>query len=123
MVTPDKMKFSASSLAAIDGVQHGFFTRRGGVSSGIYASLNCGPGSRDDAANVTENRARVAELLGAEPGRLITIFQKHSADAVVADKPWQDGKVPEADAIVTAKPGLAIGILTADCAPVLLCDG
>jgi YfiH family protein len=123
MVTPDKMKFSASSLAAIDGVQHGFFTRRGGVSSGIYASLNCGPGSRDDAANVTENRARVAELLGAEPGRLITIFQKHSADAVVADRPWQDGKTPEADAIVTAKPGLAIGILTADCAPVLLCDG
>jgi hypothetical protein len=117
------MKFSASSLAAIDGVQHGFFTRRGGVSSGIYASLNCGPGSRDDAANVTENRARVAELLGAEPGRLITIFQKHSADAVVADRPWQDGKTPEADAIVTAKPGLAIGILTADCAPVLLCDG
>ncbi len=117
------MKFSASSLAAIDGVQHGFFTRRGGVSNGIYASLNCGPGSRDDAANVTENRARVAELLGAEPGRMITIFQKHSADAVVADKPWQDGKVPEADAIVTATPGLAIGILTADCAPVLLCDG
>ncbi len=123
MVTPDKMKFSAPSLAAIGGVQHGFFTRRGGVSSGIYASLNCGPGSRDDAANVTENRARVAELLGAEPGRLITIFQKHSADAVVADKPWQDGKVPEADAMVTATPGLAIGILTADCAPVLLCDG
>jgi purine-nucleoside/S-methyl-5'-thioadenosine phosphorylase / adenosine deaminase len=123
MVTPDKMKFSAPSLAAIGGVQHGFFTRRGGVSSGIYASLNCGPGSRDDAANVTENRARVAELLGTEPGRLITIFQKHSADAVVADKPWQDGKVPEADAMVTATPGLAIGILTADCAPVLLCDG
>jgi YfiH family protein len=123
MVTPDKMKVSASSLSAVDGVSHGFFTRQGGVSSGVYASLNCGPGSRDDAANVTENRARVAELLGAEPSRLITLFQKHSADAVVADKPWKDGKLPEADAIVTAKPGLAIGILTADCAPVLLCDG
>jgi YfiH family protein len=123
MVTPDKMKVSASSLSAIDGVSHGFFTRQGGVSTGIYASLNCGPGSRDDAANVTANRARVAELLGAEPSRLITLFQKHSADAVVADKPWKDGKLPEADAIVTAKPGLAIGILTADCAPVLLCDG
>lgn len=123
MVTPDKMKVSASSLSAIDGVSHGFFTRQGGVSSGIYASLNCGPGSRDDAANVSENRARVAELLGAEPTRLITLFQKHSADAVVADKPWKDSKMPEADAIVTAKPGLAIGILTADCAPVLLCDG
>ena len=123
MVTPDKMKVSASSLSAVDGVSHGFFTRQGGVSSGIYASLNCGPGSRDDAANVSENRARVAELLGAEPSRLITLFQKHSADAVVADKPWKDGKLPEADAIVTVEPGLAIGILTADCAPVLLCDG
>jgi len=117
------MKFSAASLASIDGVRHGFFTRQGGVSSGIYASLNCGPGSRDDAANVTENRMRVAETLGAEPGHLITVFQKHSADAVTADKPWQEGKIPEADAIVSAKPGLALGILTADCAPVLFCEG
>jgi hypothetical protein len=123
MVTSDKMMLSASSLASVDGVRHGFFTRQGGVSSGVYASLNCGPGSRDDAANVTENRARVAEILGAEPSRLITVFQKHSADAVVTDKPWKEGKIPEADAIVTAKPGLAIGVLTADCAPVLFCDG
>ena len=124
MVTPDKMMLCASSLAAMDGVRHGFFTRQGGVSSGIYASLNCGPGSRDDAANVAENRARVAEILGVEPSRLLTVFQKHSANAVViAKKPWEDGKMPEADAIVTAKPGLAIGVLTADCAPVLFCDG
>ena len=123
MVTSDKMMLSAPSLAALDGVRHGFFTRQGGVSSGVYASLNCGPGSRDAAANVTENRARVAELLGAEPSRLITVFQKHSADAAVTDKPWKEGKIPEADAIVTAKPGLAIGVLTADCAPVLFCDG
>jgi hypothetical protein len=123
MVTPDKMMLSAPSLASIDGVRHGFFTRQGGVSTGIYASLNCGPGSRDEAANVTENRARVAEMLGAEPGRLVTVFQKHSAEAVIAEKPWKDGKAPEADAIVTARPGLAIGILTADCAPVLFCDG
>jgi purine-nucleoside/S-methyl-5'-thioadenosine phosphorylase / adenosine deaminase len=122
MVTPDKMKLSASSLAALPGVSHGFFTRQGGVSSGIYASLNCGPGSRDDAANVVENRARVAELLGAEPGKLITIFQKHTAAAVIAETPWTDTP-PEADAIVTRTPGLAIGVLTADCAPVLLCDG
>jgi YfiH family protein len=122
MVTPDKMKIQAASLAAIPGVRHGFFTRQGGVSTGIYASLNCGPGSRDDPANVAENRARVAEVLGAEPSRLLTVFQKHSAEAVIAEKPWKDGKVPEADAIVTAKPGLAIGVLTADCAPVLLCD-
>jgi YfiH family protein len=122
MVTPDKMKFEAASLAALPGVRHGFFTRQGGVSSGIYASLNCGPGSRDDAANVSENRGRVAELLGAEPSRLLTLFQKHSGEAVIAEKPWKDGKAPEADAIVTAKPGLAIGVLTADCAPVLFCD-
>jgi len=122
MVTPDKIKLCASSLGAIDGVRHGFFTRQGGVSSGIYTSLNCGPGSRDQAANVAANRARVAELLGAEPGKLVTVFQKHSADAVVADGPW-DGTPPEADAIVTTTPGLAIGILTADCAPILFCDG
>jgi polyphenol oxidase len=123
MVTPDKMKLQASSLAALDGVRHGFFTRQGGASSGIYASLNCGPGSRDDAANVAANRARVAEMLGAEPSRLLTLFQKHSAEAVIAERPWKDGKLPEADAVVTAKPGLVIGVLTADCAPVLLCDG
>jgi purine-nucleoside/S-methyl-5'-thioadenosine phosphorylase / adenosine deaminase len=122
MVTPDKMMLCASSLAAIDGVTHGFFTRRGGVSGGIYASLNCGPGSRDDAANVTENRARVAGILGTVPGKLLSVYQKHSAGAVVAEKPWAASKIPEADAIVTATPGLAIGVLTADCAPVLLCE-
>ena len=98
MVTPDKMKLCASGLAALPGVRHGFFTRQGGVSGGIYASLNCGPGSRDDAANVVENRARVAELLGAKPGRLITVFQKHSADAVIAEAPWTGDTAPEADA-------------------------
>lgn len=120
MVTPEKMMLPAPGLATIGSVRHGFFTRRGGVSGGIYASLNCGPGSRDAPENVAQNRARVAELLGAEPNRLLTVFQKHSADAVVADKPWK--AIPEADAIVTSKPGLAIGILTADCAPVLFCD-
>jgi polyphenol oxidase len=123
MVTPDKMKFQAASLASIEGVRHGFFTRQGGVSTGIYASLNCGPGSRDDAGNVAENRARAAEVLGAEASHLVTLFQKHSADVVSTTKLWKDGKAPEADAIVTATPGLAIGVLTADCAPVLFCDG
>jgi YfiH family protein len=120
MVTPDKMMLSAPSLASIGGVRHGFFTRQGGVSGGIYASLNCGPGSRDASENVAQNRARVAELLGAAPDRLLTVYQMHGADTVVADKPWK--APPEADAIVTAKRGLAIGILTADCAPVLFCD-
>ena len=122
MVTEDKMMFKAPSLAGIDGVAHGFFTRLGGVSEGIYASLNCGPGSNDDAANVTENRARIARALGAEPGRLVSVYQKHTNTAVVAQKPWTKDKMPEADAIVTSTPGLAIGILTADCAPILLCD-
>lgn len=123
MVTPDRMRLCASSLAAIGGVAHGFFTRQGGVSTGIFASLNCGPGSGDEPANVAENRARVAEILGAKPTHLLTVSQKHSAAAVTAKTPWAEGKVPEADAIVTATPGLAIGVLTADCAPVLLCDG
>jgi polyphenol oxidase len=123
MVTQDKMRLCAPSLAAIGGISHGFFTRQGGVSSGIYASLNCGPGSNDDAANVQENRARVAEILGAKPSHLLTVSQKHSAVAVAVKAPWKAGNAPEADAIVTATPGLAIGVLTADCAPVLFCDG
>jgi purine-nucleoside/S-methyl-5'-thioadenosine phosphorylase / adenosine deaminase len=122
MVTSDKAKFCASPLAAQDGLAHGFFTRMGGVSSGIYESLNCGNGSRDDAANVRENRARVAEHLGVAPARLITPYQKHSATPVTADAPWPQDRAPEADAVVTAVPGLAIGILTADCAPVLFAD-
>ncbi len=122
MVTEDKMMLRAANLAGIGGVAHGFFTRLGGISEGIYASLNCGPGSSDDAACVRENRARVASLLGAAPDHLVTAFQKHTNAAVVGDRPWTREKAPEADAIVTATPGLAIGILTADCAPVLLCD-
>lgn len=122
MVTPDKMMFCASSLIAVDGIGHGFFTRLGGVSGGIYASLNCGPGSRDDATNVTDNRARVAEILGAAPANLLSLYQKHSARAVRAVAPWGAGETPEADAMVTATPGLVLGVLTADCAPVLFCD-
>jgi hypothetical protein len=122
MVTPDKILFSAASLGAVDGIQHGFFTRMGGVSDGIYASLNCGPGSSDLGANVLANRGRVAEILGTAPANLISVLQRHSARAVTADTPWGLGKGPEADAMVTATPGIALGILTADCAPVLFCD-
>jgi polyphenol oxidase len=123
MVTQDKMRLCAGSLAGTEGISHGFFTRQGGISEGIYASLNCGPGSRDAAANVKENRARVAEILGVGPGNLLSLHQKHSAEAVIVDKTWADGKGPQADAMVTAKPGLALGVLTADCAPVLFYDG
>lgn len=103
---------------------HGFFTRQGGVSGGIYASLNCGPGSRDAPEAVAENRARVAAALGltpGAPGQLLSLHQVHSARAVTVTAP-QTGPRPEADALVTATPGLALGVLTADCQPVLFAD-
>ena len=112
----------APSLADLPGLRHGFFTRAGGVSEGVYASLNCGAGSKDLPELVAENRARVAAALGAAADRLLSPYQVHSARAVTIDRPWPDGKRPEADAIVTATPGLAIGVLTADCAPVLFAD-
>jgi hypothetical protein len=122
MVTPDKTKFCSAALQSQNGVLHGFFTRQGGVSTGIYGSLNCGLGSKDDPGSVAENRARVAEMLGTKPDLLLTLFQVHSAKAIVAKKPWEPNAAPEADAIVTNVPGLAIGVLTADCAPILFCD-
>ena len=100
---------------------HGFFGRRGGVSEGLYASLNCGPGSKDNPAHVQENRARVAAAFGVGPERLLSLHQCHSARVVTVDGPFT-GARPEADALVTATPGLLLGILTADCAPVLLAD-
>jgi YfiH family protein len=121
MVTPERTMFRDQTLASCDGVRHGFFTRRGGVSGGVYNSLNCGPGSKDEAGNVVQNRALVAETLGVEPGRLLTLHQIHSATAVTVEQPL-DPEAPQADAIVTGTPGLAIAVLTADCAPVLFCD-
>ena len=112
----------ARSLSALPGVHHAFFTREGGVSSGLYASLNGGVGSDDRPHDVAENRARMAAALSVKPGYLITAYQIHSPDVVVADQPWNEGNRPRADAIVTRTPGLAIGISTADCGPVLLAD-
>jgi YfiH family protein len=100
--------------------RHGFFTRRGGVSGGAYASLNCGPRSTDDPAHVAENRARAARALGAAPERLVGLRQVHGPLVVEADPAWSTP--PEADALVTNRPGLVLGIVTADCAPVLLAD-
>jgi YfiH family protein len=113
--------FCATTLESCDGIRHGFFTRQGGVSQGIYASLNCGLGSRDEAEAVRQNRALVAETLGVSSDRLLTLYQIHSPTAVIVDGPW-GGTAAEADALVTRTPGLAIGALTADCAPVLFCD-
>ncbi|MFO1142860.1 MAG: peptidoglycan editing factor PgeF [Amaricoccus sp.] len=103
------------------GTRHAFFTRRGGASSGIYAGLNCGPGSSDQREAVALNRARVAAALDVPPERLVSLNQTHSADVVVAGPaPWAER--PRADAAVSATAGIAIGILTADCAPILLAD-
>ena len=105
----------------LTGIRHGFFTRLGGVSEGLYASLNCGLGSNDKRENVLENRRRVAEEMGTEPQRLLTLYQTHSADTKTVTGPWHE-KPPEADAMATRTPGLALGILAADCAPVLFAD-
>lgn len=107
--------------AALDGVPHGFLGRRGGVSTGVVAGLNVGLGSQDDRAAIAENRRRaVAAVL---PGAaLVTLHQVHSAEAVAVAAPFPDAGRPHADALVTDRPGLALGILTADCAPVLLAD-
>ena len=110
------------ALDELSGIRHGFFTRIGGVSDGLYGSLNCGYGSGDEAARVTENRARVAGRLAVEPERLVTLYQVHSPTVVAVGRPWATGEAPEADAMVTDRPGLALGILTADCVPVLFAD-
>jgi polyphenol oxidase len=112
----------ARSLAALAPVRHGFFTRDGGVSDGVYASLNGGPGSADAPANVTENRARIATALGVPPDCLVTAYQVHSPDAVILDRPWTADRRPRADAIVTRLRDIAIGVTTADCGPLLLAD-
>lgn len=110
----------AANLAGLAGIRHGFFTRSGGVSGDIYATLNCGLGSRDDPAAVAENRARAARALGVDTDALATPHQVHSPAVVVADRAWPDGAgAPRADALVTARAGLAVGVATADCAPIL----
>ena len=102
-------------------VPHGFLGRRGGVSKGICSGLNVGLGSGDDREAIMENRRRAVEAV-APGARLVTVHQVHSADAMVATAPWPDDGRPQADGIVTDRPGLALGILTADCTPVLFAD-
>jgi len=108
-------------LSRLKGVRHAFFTREGGVSTGIYASLNAGRGSKDDPAAVAENRRRVAAHFGAPADALLTAYQIHSATALAADTPWGDAR-PQGDAVVTSTPGLICSALAADCAPILLAD-
>ncbi|MBI3438130.1 MAG: peptidoglycan editing factor PgeF [Proteobacteria bacterium] len=111
----------ADFSAALAGVHHAFFGRQGGVSQGIYASLNAGTGSNDDPEAVKENRRRIAAAFSVEPTQLVGVHQVHSPNAVFIEAPWP-GDRPHADALVTNKPGFVLSILTADCAPVLLAD-
>ena len=104
------------------GLVHGFFTREGGVSQGLYASLNGGLGSSDDPAAVVENRARMANFLGVKPSKLLSLYQIHSADCVTVTEAWPLDQRPRADAMVTNSPGIALGIGTADCGPLLFAD-
>ena len=116
------MMLQAKNLSALGGIRHAFFTREGGVSEGVYASLNAGIGSGDDPAKVAENRARMAKAVGVTSERFLTAYQIHSPNVVVAETPWPADARPRADAIVTRQPGLAIGVSTADCGPVLFAD-
>jgi polyphenol oxidase len=111
-----------ASMLSMPGIRHGFFTRDGGISDGFYGSLNGGLGSRDAPERVTENRARMAAALGVAPDRLVTAYQVHSPDVVVANEPWPRAQAPRADAVVTRVRGLAVGVTTADCGPLLLAD-
>jgi YfiH family protein len=113
---------TAPQLTALPHIHHGFFTREGGVSSGIYASLNCGLGSDDDKGAVTENRARIAQAIGVAPSHLLTVHQIHSADVVHVTTPWTPATAPQADGMVTDRAGIALGVLAADCTPVLFAD-
>ncbi len=110
------------SLAGLPGVRHGFFTRVGGVSDGIYAAKNCGFGSGDNPDNVARNRARCIAEMANGGAALVTAYQFHSAETIVVETPWQPGDWPKADGMVTDRPNIALGILTADCAPVLFGD-
>lgn len=114
------MSLDVITSPLLEGVRHGFFGRAGGASSGVFAGLNCGQGSTDQAEAVTINRARVAEAMGVPPSHLVGMHQVHSAEAVVATAPVVPR--PRADGMVTATPGLALSVLTADCQPVLLAD-
>ncbi|WP_157017038.1 peptidoglycan editing factor PgeF [Mesorhizobium xinjiangense] len=118
---PDPIRSPALGTLASQGVAHGYFTRRGGVSGGIYAGLNIGLGSSDERESVVENRRRVAETMGVAAQNLATLYQIHSAEAVTIRTP-PTGELPRADALVTDVPGIALGVTTADCGPVLFAD-
>jgi YfiH family protein len=112
----------ARLLNEIAGIAHGFFTREGGASTGVFSSLNCGFGSGDNRETVARNRALVADAIGVKPDRLLTAYQEHSPRVITVSEPWRPETAPLADAMVTREPGIALGALTADCAPVIFAD-
>lgn len=114
--------FQMDGMRAERGVAHGFFARTGGVSQGIYQGLNCGLGSDDDRTAVLENRRRAAERLGVAGDNLVTLYQVHSPDVVTVTEPWAPGDGPKADGMVTRTKGIALGVLAADCTPILFAD-
>ncbi len=117
-----QLKPIEAPLLTLPGIAHAFFTREGGVSTGLYRGLNTGIGSKDSRDAVLENRARAARYLGAAPENLATPHQVHSADAIIVDAAWAPGHGPKADAVVTACPGIAVGAGAADCGPVLFAE-
>lgn len=120
-IKPEPLRSPLLDAAAANGIRHGFFTRVGGVSEGIYRGLNTGTGSNDDSAKIAENRRRVAQWMGVTPDRLLSAYQVHSPDVLVVTAPFP-GERPKADAMVTDRPGLAVGASSADCGPVLFAD-
>jgi len=115
-------KVAAATLSVQPGLVHGFFTRRGGVSGGPFAALNCSLSGKDDPESVRENRRRAADALGLPGAALVGLTQVHGDAVAVLETPWPEDRRPVADAMVTRRPGLALGIVTADCAPVLFAD-
>lgn len=109
-------------LGDLPGIRHGFMTRAGGVSEGIYDSLNCGLGSDDERARVLENRRRVLQLAGIPAKSLLTAYQVHSPDVLVVEEEWRDGARPKVDALVTTRKNIAIAASSADCVPILFAD-
>lgn len=116
------MMITLGALDEADSVRHAFFTREGGVSADVFAALNCGFGSGDEPGRVARNRALAMARLGLAADRLATAYQCHSATVAVVEGPWRHGEAPRVDGLVTRIPGIALGILTADCAPVLFAD-
>lgn len=116
------MILTSPLLSAVPGLRHAFFTRAGGVSQGVYAGLNGGIGSNDDAAAVAENRRRMAQAMGVTPDRFLTAYQVHSPDVAVASAPWSNDARPKVDAMVTNVAGLSLGVTAADCGPILFVD-